>query len=95
MALIAEDSGYAFDSYVNILYSVPRRVCELTGITNGTLQTLGLPFRDVMNGLIEFLQHEQAHSDTIPIIIVLAAVGWGCLEASVQSFDENTTIIII
>ena len=33
IALIAEDGGYVFHRYVQILYSVPRRVRQLTGIT--------------------------------------------------------------
>ena len=69
MTLLAEESGYAFHSYVSIHYSVPRSVRQLTGITNRILQTVGLPFRDVMNGLVEFLHREQAQSETIPIII--------------------------
>ena len=69
IALVAEESGYAFHSYVKIHYSVPKRVSELTNITNKIIKTNGCPFRDVMIRLVEFLQHEQAHSDTIPIII--------------------------
>ena len=38
IALIAEDSGYVFHMYVQIHYSVPRRVRQLTGITNITVQ---------------------------------------------------------
>ena len=69
ITLIAEDSGYVFHSYVQIHYSIPRRVQELTDITNRTLQTYGLSFRDVMNGLVEFLHNEQLQSETDPIII--------------------------
>ena len=53
-----------FHSYVSIHYSVPKRVQQLTGITNETIKSLGLPFRDVLDGLVEFL-----HCETIPIII--------------------------
>ena len=42
---------------------------QLTGITNSTIKTLGLPFREVMDGLLEFLHREQARGETIPIII--------------------------
>ena len=42
---------------------------QLTGITNKTIKSLGLPFGEVMTGLAEFLHHEQAQSETIPVII--------------------------
>ena len=61
IALVAEESGYAFHRYVKIHYSIPKRVKQLTGITN---MTIGLPFKEVMDGLVEFLQ---AQSETIII----------------------------
>ena len=45
--------------YVKIHYSVPERVQQLTGITNSTIKTLGLLFREVIDGLVEFLHREQ------------------------------------
>ena len=36
LALLSEESGYPFYSYVKIYYSVPKRVQHLTGITNKT-----------------------------------------------------------
>ena len=69
IALVLEESGYAFHSYVSLHYSVPQRVQQLTGITNNTIKTLGPPFREVMDGLVAFLHREQAQSETIPIII--------------------------
>ena len=51
IALLSEDSGNVFHSYVKIHYSVPHRVQQLTAITNITLKTLGLPFRDVMDSV--------------------------------------------
>ena len=44
MALLSEESGHAFHSYVKIHYAVPQRVQQLTTITNSTIKTLGLPF---------------------------------------------------
>ena len=69
IALVSEESGYAFHSYVSLHYSIPQWVQQLTGMTNSNIRTLGLPFREVMNGLVEFLHREQAQSETIPIII--------------------------
>ena len=40
---------------------------QLTGITNGTIKTFGLSFIDVMDGLVEFLDREQARGETLPI----------------------------
>ena len=68
-ALVSEESGYAFHSYVSIHYSVPKRVQQLTGITNYTIKSLALPFREEMVGLVEFLHREQAQSGTIHVII--------------------------
>ena len=55
IALVAGESGSVFHCYVEIHYSVPQRVQQLTGITNSTIKTLGLPFREVMDELVEFL----------------------------------------
>ena len=52
-----------------IRYSVPKRVQQLTGITNKTIKSLGLPFGEVMTGLTEFLHCEQGQSETTPVII--------------------------
>ena len=40
IALVAEESGNAFHSYVKIHDSIPRRVQQLTNITNKTLKIL-------------------------------------------------------
>ena len=69
IALVAEESGYTFHSYVQIHCTVPKRVQQLTGITSKTIKSLGLPFREVMDGLVEFLHRDQAQSETIPVII--------------------------
>ena len=47
-ALLAEESGKVYHSYVKINYSVPKQVQLLTGITNRTIETHGVPFRNVM-----------------------------------------------
>ena len=69
IALVAEESGYVFHNYVKIHYPVPKRVEELTNITNNVIRTIGLPFSIVMDGFIQFLCHEQAGSTTKPMVI--------------------------
>ena len=64
MALIAEESGNAFHSYIRIHYSIPKRVKELTNITDITLAAIGCRFNDSTTALVEQLQ-----SATDPIII--------------------------
>ena len=65
IALLSEESGNVFHSYVKIHYSIPQRVQQLTGITNCTHKTLGLSFREVMDGPVEFLHREQALGETL------------------------------
>ena len=69
IALIAEESRNIFHSYVKIHYSIPRRVQQLTNISNKTVKYVGLSFRIMMDALNGFLCCEQAQSETIPIII--------------------------
>ena len=66
IALVAEESGNVYYSYVKINYSVPKQVQLLTGITNRTFETHGVPFRDVMDGLVEFIRREVTEP---PIVI--------------------------
>ena len=58
IAVVAEDSGNVYHSYVKIHYSVSKQVQLLTGMTNRTIETHGVPFRDVMDGLIAFIRCE-------------------------------------
>ena len=51
MALVAEESGYAFHSYIMIHYSIPKRVKKLTNITDRTLAAIGCAFNDSMTAL--------------------------------------------
>ena len=67
-ALVSEENGYAFHSCVNTLL-LPKRVQQLMGKTNETIKSLGLPFREVMDGLVEFFHRQQAQNETIPVII--------------------------
>ena len=64
IAMVAGESGIAFHSYVKLHYSIPRKVQQLTNITNKTLKSIGLPLRAMLDALIEFICYE-----TIPVII--------------------------
>ena len=66
IALVAEESGHVFHSYVKIHYPIPKQVKLLTNITDKTLKTIGLSFTVVMQGLVEFINQE---SDSSPLII--------------------------
>ena len=52
MALVAGESGTAFHSYIRIHYSIPKRVNELTNITDRTLAAIGCGFNDSMTALL-------------------------------------------
>ena len=66
IAVVAEENGNIYHRYVKIRYSVPKQVQLLTGITNRTSETHGVPFRDVMDGLVAFIRREA----TEPAIIM-------------------------
>ena len=66
IALVAEESRNVYHRYVKIHYSVPKQVQLLTGMTNRTIKTHGVPFRDVMDGLVAFIRREA----TEPAIII-------------------------
>ena len=63
---MAEECGNVYNRYVKINYSVPKQVQLLTGITHKTIKTHGVPFRNVMDGLVEFIRREA----TTPSIIL-------------------------
>ena len=65
-AVVVEDNGNIYHRYVKIHYSVPKQVQLQTGITNRTIETHGVPFRDVMDGLVGFIRREA----TEPAIII-------------------------
>ena len=58
IALLAEEIGNVYHSYVKINYLVPKLVQLLTGIANIIDETHGVPFRNVMDGLVEFIRRE-------------------------------------
>ena len=44
IVVVAKESGNRYHRYVTIHYSVPKQVQLLTGITNRTIETRGVPF---------------------------------------------------
>ena len=69
IALLAEESGHMFQSYVQIHYLIPTRVKELTNISDDLLASAGCRFRDAMVAFLDFIQREQIKSSTAPVII--------------------------
>ena len=67
ISLLADESGNVYHSYVKINYSVPKQMQLLTEITNRTIETHGVPFRNVMDGLVEFIRRKQAHTPSLII----------------------------
>ena len=65
MALIAEESGNAFHSYIRIHCSIPKRVKELRNITDKTFAAIGCGFKESMTALMEFMHNEQLSSHTV------------------------------
>ena len=66
IALLAEESGNVYHTYVKINYSVPKQVQLLTEITNRTIETHGVPFRNAMDGLVEFIRREAGQPASQP-----------------------------
>ena len=69
IALVAEESECVFHRCVKIHYSAPKMVQQLTGITNNTIISHGLPCKEAMNGLVKFLHQKQTRSESAPVII--------------------------
>ena len=61
MALIAEESGNTFHSYIRIHYSIPKRMKELRNITDKTLAAIGCGFNDSMTALMEECDRSNFH----------------------------------
>ena len=72
IAVVAEESGNIYHRYVKIPYSVPKQVQLLTGIKNRTIETHGVSFRDVMDGLVAFIRRETTEPG-----IIIAHGGYG------------------
>ena len=69
MALLSEESGNMFQSYVQIHYLIPTRVKELTTISDDLLASAGCKFKDAMVSFLDFIEREQMGSSTDPVII--------------------------
>ena len=72
LALLSEETGNVFHSYVRIHYLLPKRVKELTRITDDTLASIGCSFKDTFVGLNDFIKSENSHDETVPLIIAHA-----------------------
>ena len=68
IALVAGECGYVFYSYVSVHYSVLKRAAAVNGHLQ-MIKSLGFPFREVMDGLVEFRHPGQAQFERILIII--------------------------
>ena len=68
MAVISEDSEHEFHSYVKIHYKLSENIKFLCGIMDDTLENND-SFASVFISLLNFLEKEQAMSNTPPIII--------------------------
>ena len=70
---------------------MPKQVQLLTGITNRTIETHGVPFRNVMDGLVEFIRCERTHT---PSIIIARAHDLPILLASCmkQNYNDYTVL---
>ena len=71
IAVVAEESGNIYHRNVKIHYSVPKQVQLLAGITNKTIETHGVPFRGVMDGLVAFIRHKATET-----LIIIAHGGY-------------------
>ena len=69
IALLSEQSGYIFHTYVKIHHKIPSYVRKLCNITDNILEMRSEPFSDVMDNLIEFINQESSGDDSPPIII--------------------------
>ena len=68
IAVISGDSGHIFHSYVKIHYKLSENIKFLCGITDDILENND-SFSNVFITLLNFLEKEQATSNTLPLII--------------------------
>ena len=94
IALLAEERGNIYRSYVKIKDSVPKQVQLLTGITNRSKETHGVPFRNVMDGLVEFIRCEQTHTPSIIIAHGGYVHDFPILQASCMKHNYNDYTVL-
>ena len=58
MALLAKDTGHTFHRYVQLYYSIPGYVQQLTNINDAKLACLSCSFIDAMTAFITFIRTE-------------------------------------
>ena len=74
MALVSEISGFSFHTHVKIDNLLAPFVKKLTGITDKTLQDIGLPFPIAFREMVKFIGNESDDDDESPIIIAHGGV---------------------
>ena len=86
-ALLAEESGNVYHSYVKINYSVPQQVKLLTGITNRTIETRVVPLRDVMDG-----RRQRAHGVFVHDFPILLA---SCMKHNYNDYTVLAELVYV
>ena len=67
IALLSERTGYIFHAYIKIAYKLPLFISRLCHITDKKLEMMNLPFSEVIDDLIAFIEQEEESGP--PIII--------------------------
>ena len=67
IAVLSEQSGYIFHTYIKIHNKLPSYVRKLCNITDTILEMRSEHFNDVMDDLIEFINQESPRDDVIII----------------------------
>ena len=65
IAALSERTDAIYHTLVKIGDRVPANITKLTGVTDAALQSVGIPFPDAFNGLIEFIRRESTRDPTI------------------------------
>ena len=71
IAILSERSGYIFHTYIKIHHKLPSYVQRLCNITDNILEMKCQPFCEVMDDVVEFINHESRddNNSVVPIII--------------------------
>ena len=78
IAVLSENSGYAFHSYINIRYKIPKYLKTICNTTDTMIKN-SQPFCKVMKELIQFINHEEEGGDTpATATTIIAHGGYQC-----------------
>ena len=93
LALLSEETGNVFHSYIRIHYLIPKRVKELTTISDDTLASIGCSFKDTFVALNDFIKSETLQDESKPLIIAHAGFLFdfpilvtNCMKHKIQDF---------